>query len=189
MTETLYVQQGLMDRNTEIRMLRECSRYVSMRSGLSGEYVGLRDLDGNTLLHSAVSRSNADLALALLLGGADVNASNDNAKTPLDFAVDGKHPMIGKLLLGAGGRLDSAPSNWLELCSLTHSSPQEFTSLPNYFEPWWCRQGSTFEYPDRPLSVSVVGAGPAGLVAASSSPLLACVVTKWLLSRWTCWRT
>jgi 2-polyprenyl-6-methoxyphenol hydroxylase-like FAD-dependent oxidoreductase len=162
-----------MDSDTESRLLREISRYVSIHQGVSREYVALRNLQGNTLLHSAVSSGNADLVLACLLSGADVSATNNDGHSPLDVAVEKRNRVIGKLLLGAGGRLESVPGDWLELCRLTHASASVFSSLPNYFEPWWRRQGNEFRYPDQPLSVSVIGAGPSGLVVA-------CNLVEWL---------
>lgn len=62
--------------------------------------VDARDFKGGTPLHTMISRSRLQCAIALLGYGADVNACNDNLDTPLHLAVKGSSkPLVQALLI------------------------------------------------------------------------------------------
>uniref|UniRef100_A0A1I7XMH8 ANK_REP_REGION domain-containing protein n=1 Tax=Heterorhabditis bacteriophora TaxID=37862 RepID=A0A1I7XMH8_HETBA len=53
--------------------------------------VGWKDKERETALHVACARGRMDCVLALLKGGAALNAMNDRRKTPLQCALDNRH--------------------------------------------------------------------------------------------------
>ncbi|MEW5248044.1 ankyrin repeat domain-containing protein [Microbulbifer sp. 2201CG32-9] len=71
------------------------------------EVVALRDGQGNTMLHLAVSSRKAELVELLLEKGADVNALDNFNKTPLQVSLRnfGKSPQLLSMLIEAGAEL------------------------------------------------------------------------------------
>ena len=61
-------------------------------------------IDKTTALHYAVFGGQKDVAEILIANGADVNAENFQAKSPLDFAVKYKQPEIADLLRKHGAK-------------------------------------------------------------------------------------
>jgi ankyrin repeat protein len=64
--------------------------------------VNERGVDGNTPLHIACERENLDEVLALINGGADVNAIGDMWTQPLHIAAASGKLQIVKALMRAG---------------------------------------------------------------------------------------
>ncbi len=75
-------------------------------NGFSLDDVNKTDSCGDTPLHIASIRGKEDEALALLEGGANVNAAGDMGSTPLHYAVAQGHINIVKLLLSRGASKD-----------------------------------------------------------------------------------
>ncbi|KAF2117391.1 ankyrin repeat-containing domain protein [Lophiotrema nucula] len=70
-----------------------------------GASTELRDPDGNTPLHVAISKKNLYAAIALLEGGADVEAIGNNSTTPLGMALDVGSTSIASRLLEFGANV------------------------------------------------------------------------------------
>ena len=58
--------------------------------------------DGNTALHETVKYDNIAIAFALVVAGADVNATADFGWTPLHLAASFNASKVIRLLIGAG---------------------------------------------------------------------------------------
>jgi ankyrin repeat protein len=77
-----------------------------------GLSVGVRDAEGNTLLHRAVRRNYLELAKLVLSLGADVNGRNERGQTALFLLGEPIYPVrettseITELLLDSGAELD-----------------------------------------------------------------------------------
>ena len=76
-----------------------------------GADVTLRDDNGNTALHTAVSwrAYDTEIALALLRAGAEADALNDEGVTPLHLAVATGSPAHANVLLQAGADANARP--------------------------------------------------------------------------------
>jgi ankyrin repeat protein len=73
---------------------------------------------GSTPLHFAAHRGLAEIALALLDAGADVNAREGvSDATPLHWAAEAGHPALARLLVERGASID-AVDTWYELTPL-----------------------------------------------------------------------
>src|SRR5690606_17154822 len=69
------------------------------------------DRMGRTELHYAALDSDLPKVKALLLAGADPNASDENGSTPLHFAAQSNSFPVSEVLLKAGAKVDSDDSN------------------------------------------------------------------------------
>ena len=67
----------------------------------AAQEVSLRDARGNTPLHLAALRGNADAVDALLAHGADANAANEDGATPLHYGADNERMVRALLKHGA----------------------------------------------------------------------------------------
>lgn len=66
--------------------------------------VGARDTEGNTALHMASVRGDAQLAAYLLRKGADPNAVNLYGDSPLEKAMASHHQEVISILVASGGK-------------------------------------------------------------------------------------
>ena len=72
-----------------------------------GADVSYRNKEGQTLLHSAVSRGREDIVDLLLKHGADINAKDKYGYTPLHWAVSSKNKQMVKLLVARGADINA----------------------------------------------------------------------------------
>jgi len=69
------------------------------------------DRMGRTELHYAALNADLSKVHALLLAGADPNASDDNGFTPLHFSTQSNSLSVSDALLEAGAKVDLADAN------------------------------------------------------------------------------
>ena len=60
--------------------------------------------NGWTLLHDLAHQGKKEIAELLINKGADVNAKGEDGETPLDLAIQYKHPKTADLLRQHGGK-------------------------------------------------------------------------------------
>lgn len=95
-------------RTTELFILLNSNRLDELKSRLTNENVNVRGVNGQSLLHDAVGKSNVEAVRLLLSLGTDVNAVSSGGSTPLIIAASrDQHDIaklydITKLLLEAG---------------------------------------------------------------------------------------
>ena len=81
---------------------------VLIEHGADPNHRGGDGKDGETPLHWAASSDDEDVALALLEGGADIEAPDGSIGTPLDNAVGYGCWHVAELLARKGARVDSS---------------------------------------------------------------------------------
>lgn len=74
---------------------------------ISKERINVKHLAGWTLLHAAAVKGDTDLIRELIDKGANVNAQNDDKRTPLRMAIMNGHVDAVKLLLDKGADLNT----------------------------------------------------------------------------------
>ena len=79
---------------------------VLIEHGADPDHRGGDGEDGETPLHWAASSDDADVAMALLEGGADIEMAGGSIGTPLDNAVGYGCWNVAQLLAGHGARVD-----------------------------------------------------------------------------------
>lgn len=87
---------------TELFILLNSNKLKELKGALSKDKVNARGASAQTLLHIAVSRSNADAVALLLELGANPNAYDGNGDTALIYATSSYQFDITRLLLNAG---------------------------------------------------------------------------------------
>jgi ankyrin repeat protein len=65
-------------------------------------------MGASTPLHTAATSGDRQAVRALLEGGADPNACDDQGCTPLHSALEHKHLQVARMLIAAGASLDTA---------------------------------------------------------------------------------
>jgi ankyrin repeat protein len=80
-------------------------------------------INGDTALHTAARNGQVFVAALLLLGGLDANCLNGEGKTPLQLAVECRHPATVQIL--------SATSPQLQQLSKALGSPPNFPLEPS----------------------------------------------------------
>ena len=97
---------GEMMKALHVYVCDENDNTTKYRIGLSRCYEGfnIQDQMGNAPLHDAVLHDRVDVVRVLLGAGADVNATNNAGKTPLDLAEQQGHDSLAETLKAAGGQ-------------------------------------------------------------------------------------
>ena len=72
-----------------------------------GQFIEVKDLNGNTPLHWAALNGRIDMLTSLIQNGADVESKEDFGRTPLHFSAVGGHHEVCKALIEAGAKLNS----------------------------------------------------------------------------------
>jgi ankyrin repeat protein len=89
-----------------VSFLLEHGADANVRLSTHGErQTNIPSRNGQTVLHAAVTRGNAQIVQLLLSAHADPEALDANAKTPLDYAVLGGNEEIVRLLLARGANV------------------------------------------------------------------------------------
>jgi ankyrin repeat protein len=83
--------------------------------------INQKNVNGNTLLHIASWRGNADMALMLLMRGGDINAVDAKGYTPLLVAIEFHHDDLAVVLLQRGANVT--------LCNHAKCSPLHVAAL------------------------------------------------------------
>ena len=67
-------------------------------------FIHKKYIQENTPLHEATGAGHKEVVELLIAEGADVNAKNEDGRTPLDWAVDEDQPETADLLRKHGGK-------------------------------------------------------------------------------------
>ena len=89
--------------NSAVKYCREADlKALSDLLAKKPHLINQKNDNGNTLLHIASWRGNADMSLMLLMRGGDINATDAKGYTPLLVAVEFHHDDLAVVLLQRG---------------------------------------------------------------------------------------
>ncbi|KAI9093787.1 hypothetical protein DFS34DRAFT_630350 [Phlyctochytrium arcticum] len=89
-----------------VRAMRAGDILMCLRCIACGANVNEKDLNGQSLLHHAVTRDNAIIADFLLQWNAEINVTNSQGRTPLHLAAEGGHASAVLALLRRNAKSD-----------------------------------------------------------------------------------